>query len=86
MNFVQTTLGGEVAITHTFIWIGGRILQDELRDQTVAYMEKYNLKKKSLSTYLGISPQYLSDWFYKRVDFGNERIQKIEKFISHEFY
>jgi len=61
-------------------------LQDELRNQVVAYMDKYNLKKKSLSTYLGISPQYLSDWFYKRVDYDNERIQKIKEFVSHEFY
>ena len=40
-------------------------MQDELRSRVVAYMEKYNLKKKSLSKYLGISPQYLSDWFHK---------------------
>lgn len=61
-------------------------MQEELREQVASYMDKYNLKKKSLSTYLGISPQYLSDWFFKRVDFNNERVQKIEKFISHEFY
>ena len=71
---------------HKYIWIGGLNLQDELRNQVIAYMDKYNLKKKSLSTYLGISPQYLSDWFHKRVDYDNERIQKIKKFISHEFY
>lgn len=86
MNFVQTNLRRRVAITHIFIRIGGLNLQDELRNQVVAYMDKYNLKRKSLSTYLGISPQYLSDWFHKRVDYDNERIQKIKKFISHEFY
>ena len=61
-------------------------MQDELREQVASYMDKYSLKKKSLSTYLGISPQYLSDWFSKRVDFNNERVQKIKKFITHEFY
>lgn len=75
-----------MAITHIFIWIGGLNMQDELRSRVVAYMEKYNLKKKSLSKYLGISPQYLSDWFHKRVDYDNERIQKINEFVSHEFY
>lgn len=40
-------------------------MQDELREQVIAYFNKYMLRKSSLSSYLGISPQYLSDWLHK---------------------
>ncbi len=61
-------------------------MQDELRNATVAYLEKYQLQKRALSSYMGISPQYLSDWLYKRVDYDDDKIQKIKAFISRKFY
>ena len=60
-------------------------MQDELRDAVVAYLKKYHLQKRALSTYMGISPQYLSDWFCKRVDYDDTKIQKIKAFISRRF-
>lgn len=61
-------------------------MQDKLRDEVVAYLEKYNLRKSSLSSYLGISPQYLSDWLHKRCDYDDEKIGKIKGFLSRKFY
>lgn len=65
---------------------GGKVMQDELRDQVIAYFKKYMLRKSSLSSYLGISPQYLSDWLHKRRDFDNGRIQMIKSFLNRKFY
>lgn len=65
---------------------GDQIMQDELRNQVVAYLDKYMLRKSSLSSYLGISPQYLSDWLHKRCDFDNGRIQMIRNFLNRRFY
>ncbi len=65
---------------------GGKIMQDELREQVIAYFNKYMLRKSSLSSYLGISPQYLSDWLHKRCDFDNGRIQMIKSFLNRKFY
>ena len=61
-------------------------MQDELRKEAAAYLEKYHLKKSALSSYLGISPQYLSDWLYKRVDYDNEKVLMIRKFLNRKFY
>ena len=66
--------------------IGGKTMQDELRTNVIAYLEKYQLRKSSLSSYLGISPQYLSDWFHGRCDFDNEKVKKIAEFLSRKFY
>lgn len=60
-------------------------MQDELRKEAVAYLEKYHLRKSALSSYLGISPQYLSDWLYKRVDYDNEKILMIREFLNRKF-
>jgi len=60
-------------------------MQDELRDAVVAYLKQYHLQKRALSTYMGISPQYLSDWFCKGVDYDDAKIQKIKAFISRRF-
>ena len=65
---------------------GGKIMQDELREQVIAYINKNMLRKSSLSSYLGISPQYLSDWLHKRCDFDNGRIQMIKSFLNRKFY
>lgn len=61
-------------------------MQDTLRDKVVAYLEKYKLRKSSLSLYLGISPQYLSDWLHKRCDFDQGKVQDINKFLNRKFY
>ena len=61
-------------------------MQDELRNDVLAYLKQYRLQKCSLSTYLEISPQYLSDWLHKRYDFDNEKIQKIREFLKRKFY
>lgn len=60
-------------------------MQDTLRNKAIAYLEKYKLRKCALSSYLGISPQYLSDWLHKRCDFDTEKVQKINKFLSRNF-
>lgn len=60
-------------------------MQDELRNQVVAYLKQYQLRKSSLSTYLEISPQYLSDWLHKRCDFDNQKVQKIKGFLNRKF-
>lgn len=65
---------------------GGKIMQDELRNQVVAYLNQYMLRKSSLSSYLGISPQYLSDWLHRRCDFGSGRVQMIKNFLNRKFY
>ena len=62
-----------------------KIMQDELRIKVIAYLEKYQLRKSSLSSYLGISPQYLSDWFHKRCDFDDGKVKKIAEFLDRKF-
>ena len=65
---------------------GDKDMQDELRDQVIAYLNQYGLRKSSLSSYLGISSQYLSDWLHKRCDFDNGRVQMIKNFVNRKFY
>lgn len=61
-------------------------MQDEIREEVVAYLEKYMLRKSSLSSYLGISPQYLSDWLHNRCDYDDEKIERIKNFLNRKFY
>ena len=61
-------------------------MQDKIRDEVVAYLKQYQLRKSSLSAYLGISPQYLSDWLHKRCNFDMEKINKINEFTNRKFY
>lgn len=61
-------------------------MQDTLRNKVITYLEEYKLRKSSLSSYLGISPQYLSDWLHKRCDFDTEKVQNINKFLNRKFY
>lgn len=62
-----------------------RKMQEKLRKRVVEYLNFYQLQKSSLSSYLGISPQYLSDWLHNRHDFDDEKIAKIKDFISRKF-
>ena len=82
---MRTILGKGVVLFHIMICVWREFMQDELRDAVVAYLKKYHLQKRALSTYMGISPQYLSDWFCKRVDYDDAKIQKIKAFISRKF-
>jgi len=83
---VKHNIGKEDTSRSKNIMYGGKIMQDELRDQVVAYLNQYMLRKSSLSSYLGISPQYLSDWLHKRCDFDNGRVQMIKSFLNRKFY
>lgn len=60
-------------------------MQDELRKEAVAYLEEHHLRKSALSSWLGISPQYLSDWLYKRVDYDDTKILRIREFLKRKF-
>lgn len=60
-------------------------MQENLRKQVVEYLNQYHLQKSALSSFLGISPSYLSDWLHCRVDFDDGKISKIEKFLSRKF-
>ncbi|MDD3362794.1 MAG: hypothetical protein PHW34_14095 [Hespellia sp.] len=57
-------------------------MQDDLREKAVVYLYKNEIKKGQLSEYLGISPQYLSDWLHKRVEFDDSKINQINEFIE----
>ncbi len=83
---VKHSIGKEGNPHPNIIMYGGWIMQDELRDQVIAYLNQYMLRKSSLSSYLGISPQYLSDWLHKRCDFNNGRVQMIKNFLTRKFY
>ena len=65
---------------------GNQNMQDELRKEVIDYLEEYGLRKSALSSYLKISPQYLSDWLHKRCDFDVWKLSETKKFLSRRWY